>query len=152
VKLVISLILTLAVGGIAGWITASDINSWYPHINKPSWTPPNGIFGPVWTILYVCMGVALWLVWREPSTERRNAAIVFFLIQLLLNFFWSIVFFAFHNIGWAVIEIIALWIMILITIFSFRKISKPATWLMVPYIAWVSFAAMLTISIWRLNS
>jgi benzodiazapine receptor len=151
VKLVLSLLLTLAIGGIAGWITNPEIGGWYQTIQKPSWQPPNWVFGPVWTVLYILMGIAFWLVWREPSSERRNAAIVFFMIQLLFNFLWSIIFFNFHSIGWALIDIAALWIFIIITIFSFRRVNKTAAWLMVPYICWVSFAMILNYSIFRLN-
>lgn len=150
--LFISVLIPLVVGGVSGFFTATGVDGWYSSINKPSWNPPNWIFGPVWTTLYVMMGVALYIVWKSAAsaTARRNAFILFGM-QLLLNFFWSVVFFRLQSPGWALIEIIFLWIAILATIFSFATINKVAAWLLVPYISWVSFAMILNFTIWRLN-
>lgn len=151
-KLICSLLITLSVGGVSGWITTDKIFPWYTNLNKPSFTPPDWLFSPVWTILYILMGIALYKVWKQPLSERRNAALFIFLIQLMFNFLWSILFFQFHQIGWAVVDIVALWLCVLITIFSFARVSRAAAWLMIPYIVWVSFATLLNISIWRLNN
>jgi benzodiazapine receptor len=150
-KLILALVLTLGVGAVAGYITMSEVTSWYPTIQKPSWTPPNWLFAPVWTVLYVLMAIAFWMVWKKPVTERRNAAVFIYLLQLTFNFLWSIIFFWLHQLGWASVEIVMLWILIVATFFTFRKISRTASWLLLPYLAWVSFATALTISIWRMN-
>jgi tryptophan-rich sensory protein len=107
---------------------------------------------PVWTTLYVLMGLALYLVWKSSAdADLKRTAIILFALQLTLNFFWSIIFFTAHQPGWALVEIAAMWLMILLTIFWFGKISSTAAWLLVPYICWVSFASVLNYSIWRLN-
>lgn len=151
-KLVISVGLTLLVGFSSSFFTVSEVGSWYQTIQKPSWNPPNWIFGPVWTTLYVLMGISFFLVWRsEKAGKIKRIAVILFAIQLALNFFWSFIFFNQHQIGIAVAEITALWLMILFTILAFARISKPASWLLVPYISWVSFAAILNFTIWQLN-
>jgi len=120
--------------------------------NKPSFNPPNWIFAPVWTTLYILMGIALYLVWKSTATASiKQTAILLFVVQLTLNFFWSILFFKFQLTGWAFVEIIAMWVAILFTILWFGKISSTAAWLLVPYICWVSFASLLNYSIWKLN-
>jgi len=151
-KFFISLALCLAVGGISGFITANEITSWYATLNKPSFNPPNWIFSPVWTTLYIFMAISLWLIWKSNviSTIKRNALTIFS-IQLILNFFWSIIFFRFHQTGIALIEIVLLWIFILLSIIKFRPISKTASYLLIPYLLWVSFASILNFEIWRLN-
>ena len=152
-KLVISIIIPVAVGAIAGLFTRPEIDTWYQTIEKPTWQPPNWVFGPVWTLLYILMGVALYLVWRSntPAGQKR-AAIILWVIQLVFNFFWSYIFFRQHQIDWALGEIIVLWFFIVLTIFSFSRISKLSAWLLVPYISWVSFATYLTYTIYQLNS
>ena len=151
-KLIISVALPLAVGAVGSYFTIPEISGWYQTINKPSWNPPNWIFGPVWTTLYVLMGIALYLVWKTPnSIGNKTIAVSFFIIQLGLNFFWSVIFFSLHQPGWALVEIILLWIFILLTIFSFSSIHKTASWLLVPYVCWVSFAMILNYAIWQLN-
>lgn len=150
-KLIISLIATIGIGSLGGIFTIAEIPTWYAGLNKPSFNPPNWLFGPVWTSLYTMMGIAFYLVWKQPETEIRKKAIQLFIIQFVLNFFWSIIFFSLHSIGAALIEIIVMWIFILLAIIQFSKLSKPAAWLLVPYIAWVSFATLLTASIWKLN-
>jgi tryptophan-rich sensory protein len=145
-------LIPIIIGGLSGFFTANNVGTWYTTIQKPSWNPPNWIFGPVWTTLYILMGIALYLVWKEDSSDfLKKLAIVFFTLQLVLNFFWSFIFFQQHEMGWALVEIIALWLAILVTIFSFANISKTAAWLLVPYIAWVSFATILNYTLWKIN-
>ena len=152
-KLITSIALPLTVGFTSSFFTITGIGSWYQTIQKPSWNPPNWIFGPVWTTLYIMMGIALYLIWKSDAAIRvKNNAILLFAFQLVLNFFWAIIFFDQHQPGWAFLEIVFLWILILLTIFAFAKISYLSAWLLVPYIAWVSFAAILNYTIWRMNS
>jgi tryptophan-rich sensory protein len=151
-KLAISIAIPLIIGFTSGFFSATGVGTWYQTIIKPSWNPPNWIFGPVWTALYILMGVALYLVWKQPDSQaQKTTAIIFFGVQLMLNFFWSFIFFKQHAIGGALIEIVVLWVFILITIFSFASINKLAAWLLVPYISWVSFAGILNYTIWQLN-
>lgn len=151
-KLIPSLLLTLGIGALAGYVTAGETSSeWYLQLKKPSFQPPGWVFSPVWTLLYILMGISLYLVWKKPLTRERNIAITIFLAQLLFNFLWSVFFFNWHAPGFALIDIVVLWFSILLTIFSFSRLSKTAAWLLVPYIAWVSFAAILNWSIWRMN-
>ena len=151
-KLFISILIPLLIGGSAGFFATSGVNGWYALANKPSFNPPNWIFAPVWTTLYILMGIALYLVWKSTATASiKQTAILLFVVQLTLNFFWSILFFKFQLTGWAFVEIIAMWVAILFTILWFGKISSTAAWLLVPYICWVSFASLLNYSIWKLN-
>lgn len=150
-KYLYAIAITLITGAVAGIVTASEVGSWYAALQKPSFNPPNYLFGPVWTALYILMGIALALVWRKPASPSRNRAMKFFFAQLLLNFLWSFIFFYFHLTGWALVEIIILWVFIFITIILFYGQSKAAAWLMVPYILWVSFATVLNTAIWQLN-
>lgn len=140
----------------AGWIgsvfTMPAIDGWYKDLVRPELTPPDFVFGPVWTILYLMMGYALFLVWREgASVPRVNFAIGIFGVQLVLNSLWSIVFFGAQNPGGALIVIGLLWLAILANIFAFIRISKMASYLLLPYLAWVSFASYLNFEIWILN-
>jgi tryptophan-rich sensory protein len=151
-KLFISILIPILVGAVSGYFTSSGVNGWYAFAHKPWFNPPNWIFAPVWTALYILMGIALYLVWKsEPASSVKNTAIGLFAFQLLLNFCWSFIFFKLQQPGWAFAEIILMWVMILLTILWFGKISATAAWLMVPYICWVSFASVLNYSIWRLN-
>jgi translocator protein len=153
VKLIIAIVIPLAVGGLSGFLTTSEIPGWYQTIIKPSWNPPSWIFAPVWTTLYILMGIALYLVWKNENVDSRikRAAIILFAVQLILNFFWSLIFFKQHQIGWAFAEIMTMWIFIVLTIFAFAKVNNIAAWLLVPYISWVSFASILNYTIWKLN-
>jgi len=152
VKAIIAIAIPLMVGATSGFFTISGVESWYQTIQKPSWNPPNWIFGPVWTTLYVMMGIALFLVWKEDTSEElKKIAIALFAVQLTLNFFWSFIFFNQQQPGWALVEIIAMWFFILLTIFAFAQVNKTAAWLLVPYISWVSFASILNYTIWQLN-
>ena len=143
--------LTLAVAGVGGWFTSMGQPEWYATLAKPSWNPPSWVFGPVWTALYIGMAVAAWLVWREAGFDGASAALTAFGIQLGLNLAWSGLFFALRSPGWALAEILVLWIAILATVILFFRHSTPAGWLLVPYLLWVSFAAVLNGAIVRLN-
>lgn len=151
-KLFISVVLCLAIGGVSGYLTSLEIHTWYVTLNKPSFNPPNYLFAPVWTTLYFLMGISLWLVWKSNAKPSiKNKAIFFFVIQLILNFFWSIIFFSLHQLGFALVEIILMWIFILLSVMAFYPISKIAAYLLIPYLCWVSFASVLNFAIWKLN-
>jgi tryptophan-rich sensory protein len=148
-SLVVAVGLCLAVGALGGWVTATSVKTWYPLLNKPSFTPPDWLFGPVWTVLYVLMGVAAWRVWRAGARARH--ALALFALQLALNLAWSVVFFGLHRIGTAVAVIVLLEVAILATVAAFRQIDRPAAALLLPYALWVGFATVLNIAVWRLN-
>jgi translocator protein len=151
-KLLLAIALPLGVGVLAGLLTTAGVNGWFKTIQKPSWNPPNAVFAPVWTTLYILMGIALYLVWNSKApAEAKRRAITFWMIQLALNALWSFLFFSNHTIGLALIDIVFLWLAILITIFLMARVHRAAAWLMVPYISWVSFAALLNFAIWQLN-
>lgn len=150
-RFVVALAAPLAVGLLSGLATARGVQEWYPGLAKPPFNPPDWVFGPVWTVLYLMMGVAAWLVWRRADEARVGTPLVLFAAQLLLNGLWSVLFFGLRSPGVAAVEILLLWIAIVLTIRSFRRVSVPAALLLVPYWAWVSFAAVLNISIWMLN-
>jgi tryptophan-rich sensory protein len=139
-------------GAVGAIFTAPSIATWYAGLAKPQFAPPNWVFAPVWTTLFALMGIAAFLVWNK-RLERKDAkaALVIFVIQLALNVLWSSIFFGSHSPGGAFIEIIFLWLAILATIIAFAKISKPAAWLLAPYILWVTFAACLNWLIYILN-
>lgn len=124
---------------------------WYEGLNKPSWNPPNWIFGPVWTVLYLLMAVSGWLIWRQRESHAVGAALAVFVLQLLLNAAWSWIFFGLHRPGLALVEIVALGLTILATVLLFWRIQPLAGALLLPYLAWVSFATVLNGAIWRLN-
>ncbi len=151
VRFIIAIGIPVTVGAIAGVFTSASVKGWYSTLNKPSFNPPNWIFGPMWTTLYFLMGISFYLIWKLPISAARTQAIRIFIIQFILNFCWSIIFFSMHQIGWALVEIIAMWVFILLTILQFRKLSIPAAVLLIPYLLWVSFASILNGSIWQLN-
>lgn len=143
-RFVISIILTLGAGFIGSLTTRQAISTWYVTINKPPISPPNWLFAPVWTILFILMGIAFYLVWNKGiSSPGVKTAIVLFLLQLVLNVVWSFLFFGLRSPMTAFIEIIPLWIAILFTIIYFFKVSPVAGYLLIPYILWVSFASIL---------
>lgn len=151
-KFIIAVLIPLAVGSLAGYFTASSVNGWYTTLVKPSFNPPNWLFAPVWTSLYIMMGIALFLVWNSGAAEDvKRTAVTLFIVQLVLNFLWSFVFFYAQQPGWALVNIILMWIFIFLTILWFGKISSLSAWLLVPYICWVSFATVLNFAIWKLN-
>lgn len=155
-KNTLKLITTIFVSELAGVIgsifTFSAIPNWYVTLNKPTINPPSWIFGPVWTTLYALMGIAAFLIWKKgwERVDVRKALAVFGL-QLILNALWSIIFFGLQNPAWAFVNLVAMWLAIVWTMVLFYKISKPAMWLLLPYILWVSFAGYLNYSIWMLN-
>lgn len=150
-RLVISVLACEAAGGIGSIFTADGLREWYPSLRKPSFNPPNRVFGPVWTTLYAMMGVAVYLVSQEEQDGLRRLARVLFGMQLALNVLWSYVFFGRRAPGWAFAEIVCLWISIVATVIAFSKVSGRAALLMVPYLLWTTFASVLNYSIWRLN-
>ena len=150
-KLLVSIILPLSLGAIAGMFTAQSVPEWYAGLNKPSFNPPNWIFGPVWTTLYILMGISLFLIWKQDASRERNLAIFIFLLQLLLNFVWSFIFFYFNMIGFALVEIILLWISIVTMLILFYKIKPIASYINIPYLLWVTFAAVLNAGYYFLN-
>jgi benzodiazapine receptor len=150
--LVLFLLACYGVAAVGAFSTASSIPTWYAALTKPSFNPPNWIFAPVWTTLYGLMAIAAWLVWRTtPPTRDRRSGLVFFTIQLLLNAFWTPVFFSLHQLLPALIVILCLWIAILLTALRFWKVDRFAGGLMIPYLLWVSFASVLNYEIFRLN-
>jgi len=152
IKLIIAIGLPLAVGSIAGLFTASSVKGWFITLDKPSFNPPGWLFAPVWTILYILMGIAFYIIWTKVADANlKRKAMLFYFVQLVLNFCWSFIFFYAKQPGWALVDIILLWLLIVGTIYWFSKISKTAAWLLVPYILWVSFATVLNFAIWRLN-
>ncbi|OXG09460.1 TspO/MBR related protein [Flavobacterium araucananum] len=153
VKIVIALFICLMVGYSASVVTRPSVEIWYPTIVKPVFNPPNWIFMPVWTLLYILMAVAAGLVWDKikEQNEEVKKALGFFLIQLTLNAIWSYLFFGLKNPMLALIEIVLLWLMIYETYLKFTKINKTAGYLLIPYMAWVAFAGVLNASIWWLN-
>lgn len=150
-KLFGSIVLCLAAGFAGSFFTTSSITGWYATLNKPFFNPPNFVFAPVWTILYILMGISLYLVWSSEKSKQTGVAITFFMTQLILNVSWSIVFFGLHFPAGAFATIIALFLAILFTILKFSKISKNAAYLLYPYIAWVLFASFLNLAIVVLN-
>jgi tryptophan-rich sensory protein len=152
-KIAILVVTCLAIGYLSGMVTQSSIKTWYPTIAKPSFNPPNWLFAPVWTTLFVFMGVAGGLVWSriDKKKEEVSKALVFFAIQLFLNTLWSILFFGLKNPMLALIEIVLLWLVIYETFAKFNKIDKIAGYLFIPYLIWVGFAAFLNLNIWWLN-
>lgn len=148
---IIGCILLCNLAGVLGVITTETGNSpWYQQLNKPSFNPPGWVFGPVWTTLYTMMGIALFLLIRQWPGSRL--AIAMFVVQLVLNAMWTPVFFGAHQIGWALVVIIAMWVAIVGTMITAWAVSPAATWLLVPYLLWVSFATVLNATLWRLNS
>ena len=149
--LVAWVILCYAAGAIGSVFTSGAIPGWYRDIAKPEWTPPSWVFGPVWTALYLMMAVAAWLLWRQGGFPSQRKPLILFLVQLTLNAAWTPLFFGLHSPGLAFAEIILLWMAIAATLAAFRRTHLVAAWLLTPYLAWVSFAAVLNFTLWRLN-
>jgi len=151
-KLMMAILLCQVVGVVGSLFTYPSIQTWYATVRKPDFTPPNWVFAPVWTTLFVLMGISAYLIWNRGLENRKvKTALLFFVIQLALNILWSFLFFKLQSPLYAFFEIIVLWLAILLTILNFFKISVTAGWLLIPYIIWVSFAAILNFSIVRLN-
>ena len=151
-KAVAAIVIAQSAGLIGSLFTMSAIDGWYRTINKPSFNPPDFVFGPVWTTLYAMMGIASYLIWRKGIRRPEvRLALILYAGQLVLNAWWSIVFFGFQSPEGALIVIVALWLMIVATIVAFARVLALAAWLLVPYLLWCSFAAYLNYSIWLLN-
>jgi translocator protein len=146
------LAICLLAGALGGAVTAQSITGWYALINKPAWNPPSWVFAPVWTTLYIMMAVSAWLVWRKGWRHSGvKLALLLFFAQLALNALWPLVFFGAQEIGLAVVTIAALWTVLALTIWASAGVSMWAGILLLPYIAWVSFAGFLNYTIWQLN-
>lgn len=152
IGLVVFILVCLGAGGLGAIATTPEIEGWYKTIEKPSWNPPDYVFGPVWTTLFVMMAIAAWMVWKPEGIKAAAMALTLFAVQLVLNVAWSWIFFGMHQSGWAFVEIVILWLAIVGTTVAFFRCSKIAGWVMLPYLAWVSFASVLNFTIWRLNS
>ena len=141
----------LTAAAFGALLTVPGVGTWYAGLHKPEWTPPSQLFGPVWTLLYMMMAVAAWLVWREHRDASRMKAINLFLAQLVLNVAWSACFFTLRSPALAMADIAVLWLAIVWTTAAFARITLGGALLMLPYLAWVTFAAALNFAIWRLN-
>lgn len=150
VSLIAFLAICLGIAGVAGLVTVANIATWYEALAKPSFTPPNGIFGPVWTVLYILIAISGWMVWRKIGFSPDRPLMIYGL-QLSLNFVWSFVFFGAHLIGLAAINIVLLWLAIVWNTVLFWRVDRVAAALFLPYLAWVSFASALNIAMWQLN-
>lgn len=152
-KILVMIVTCIGVGYLSSVVTRDGVDTWYTTIEKPSFNPPNWVFAPVWSTLYVLMGLAAGLVWGRIEMQRDvvKKALTFFWIQLALNALWSYLFFGLHNPLLALIEVVLLWLMIYETFVQFNKVHKVASYLLLPYLAWVTFATVLTASIWWLN-
>lgn len=146
-------VVCFAAAGLGSLFTTPEVaaGGWYDSLDKPFFTPPAFLFGPVWTVLYLAMAVSGWLVWRRAGFYRAKVAMTLFFAQLALNLLWSAIFFGLRAPGLGLVEIVVLWVAILATILVFRRISRPAALLLVPYLAWVTFATALNAGIWLLN-
>jgi benzodiazapine receptor len=152
IKLVVSIVACEGAGGIGAIFTTRAIPTWYAGLKKPTFTPPNSVFGPVWITLYLLMGVAVFLVWREGLVQEGvTIAFVIFWAQLVLNILWSVIFFGLKSLFGGMVMILLLWIAILIAIITFFGVSPLAGGLLIPYIIWVSIAANLNVQVWKLN-
>lgn len=152
IGLVVFVIVCLGAGGLGAIATTPEIDGWYKTLAKPTWNPPDSVFGPVWTTLFILMGIAAWLVWQREGFKVAAMPLSLFSLQLVLNIAWSWIFFGLHQPGWAFIEIVMLWLAILATTVAFFRRSRLAACLLVPYLAWVSFASALNFTIWWMNA
>ena len=151
IKLIASIVTCQMAGVIGAVFTTPSISGWYADLNKPFFNPPNWLFGPVWTLLYLSMSISLYLIWNQKDGVKTKTALIFFAIQLGLNTLWSIVFFGMRLPSAAFVEILILLIFIVLTIIKFFSISKVSAYLLIPYLLWVSFASLLNLYIVRLN-
>ncbi|HSF53522.1 MAG TPA: TspO/MBR family protein [Algoriphagus sp.] len=149
-KLIISLAIPQLVGGLGAFFTITSVESWYSTLVKPSWNPPSWLFGPVWTLLYILMGIACYLIWKSDHPQKK-ALLKLYFIQLVLNALWSPAFFGMHSPLFGLIVIVPLWMAIMLCIFKFKSLSTLASGLMVPYLLWVTFATALNTAILVLN-
>lgn len=152
VGLMVFIVVSLGAGGLGAIATTPEIEGWYKTIEKPLWNPPDYVFGPVWTTLFLMMAVAAWIVWKPEGFRAATIPLTLFAAQLVLNVAWSWIFFGMHHLGWAFFEIVVLWLAIAATMVAFFRRSNLAGALIVPYLAWVSFASVLNFTIWQLNA
>ena len=151
-KLLISVLICLSAGFIGSFFTTPSIPTWYASLAKPSFNPPNWLFAPVWTILFILMGLAAYLIWQKGLKKKAvKIALIIFLLQLIFNILWSFLFFKFHSPFWALVNIAILWFLILMALIKFWQINKTAGILLIPYLLWVSFASFLNYAIYKLN-
>ena len=150
-RLLICIAFPLIIGGVSGFFTVQGVKDWYLTLAKPNFTPPNYLFGPVWTFLYAFMGVAFFRILEKGKSVQKIKAVRIYLLQLFFNFCWSFLFFSQHQIGLAFIDILILWVLILIMIIRFKKLDAFAGYSQIPYLLWVSFATALTAAIFILN-
>jgi translocator protein len=151
-KLTVSVLVCLSAGFVGSLFTTPSIPTWYATLNKPSFNPPNWLFAPVWTTLFILMGIAAFFIWRKGLKKKEvKSALIIFLFQLIFNTLWSFLFFKFHSPFWALADIAVLWVLILLSLIKFWKINKAAGILLIPYLLWVSFASFLNYTIYRLN-
>jgi tryptophan-rich sensory protein len=143
--------LCLGIGALGGAVVATSVDTWYADLAKPSFTPPDSVFGPIWAVLYVLMAIAAWRVWRAADRDTRRGPLTLFALQLALTLGWTVVFFGLEKIGAALATIVVLDVGVVVTTLAFRPIDRWAGLLMLPYLAWVAFATVLNIAIWRLN-
>ena len=148
--LAVSILLAFGVAAVGRLVTDPNVNTWYAELAKPSWTPPSGVFGPVWTALYLMMAIAAWRIWMLGTGPARKRALTLYGLQLAVNGLWSPVFFGWHLLGWALVVIVVLVVLVALTTVQFFRIDRPAGWLLVPYLLWVTFATALNYGIWRL--
>ncbi len=144
----------IALTGVAaavGAVASVDAGSFYAALDRPAWAPPAGVFGPVWTVLYILMGTAVWLVWREAGSAARRGALVLYVIQLVLNALWSVLFFHARHGALALVDVLALWVLVVAAAVAFWRVRRLSAALLVPYLLWVSFACALNYSVWHLN-
>ncbi len=152
ILLVILWIAASLLAGVIGTMLGGPMpDPWYDDLAKPAFNPPGWIFGPVWTTLYILMGLAAWRVSLQPPSPRRRGALIVFVGQLALNAAWSGIFFGLHEIGWALVELTVLWVFILVTIVLFARLSKLSAALLLPYLGWVTFAGVLNYTLWQMN-
>ena len=140
-----------AVGAFSGWLTRKSVKIYNAAVKQPPLSPPSIVFPIVWGILFILMGMGAARIYLSPASKARSRSLLLFLVQLAFNFFWSIIFFNLQAFGFAFLWLIALWILILLMILSFREVDQPAAWLQIPYLLWVSFAAYLNFGVWLLN-
>jgi tryptophan-rich sensory protein len=143
---------TFGASAFGALAASSSLGNWYHLLAKPSWNPPEEVFAPVWSALYLIMAIAAWLVWRRGSENEVIPAMTTYFAQLVLNVLWPLLFFGLRAPGWAALDILLLWLAIIMAITQFRRVSLPAAWLLAPYLAWVTFASVLNITIWQINA
>jgi tryptophan-rich sensory protein len=148
---IVSVLIAQMAGAIGSFFTFSSVQSWYAFLEKPFFAPPDWLFAPAWITLYTLMGIAAFLVWRKRDAVKIKSALRFYSVQLVLNALWSVIFFGMRNPGLAFVEIVVLWLLILVATLKFFKVEKIAGYLFVPYLLWVTFAAILNFAVWRLN-